>query len=67
MNDLFKGIPFFKEDKTQECMLSVIIATKENKGKFCSLFQSFLQVFERAFCRTSPITKERNDRLKPGK
>ena len=48
VNNLFKGIPFSHEDKIHEqAHPGVIIARKENKGKFCLLFSLVLAGFRK--------------------
>ena len=50
-----------------EHIQETLLLGKRTKGNFACCFRSFLLVFEKAFCRKSPISTGRNDRLKPGK
>ena len=40
---------------------------RRTKGNLAWCFRSCLQVFEKGFCRKSPISTGMNGRLKPGK
>ena len=44
-----------------------LLLERKTEGNFACYFRSFLQVSKAAFCRKSPISTGRNDRLKPGK
>ena len=49
VNNLFKGIPFFHEDKLPEHIQESLLLGKRTKGNLTWCFHSFLQVFERDF------------------
>ena len=63
-NNFFRGIPFSHEDKIHEHIQESLLVGRRAKGNFA---QCFCRFSKEAFCRKSPISTGRNDRLKPGK
>ena len=60
VTNLFRGIPFSYEDKIHEHIQESLLLGKKTKGNLARCFHSFF------FCRKSPISTGRNDRLKAG-
>ena len=49
VNNLFRGIPFYHENKIPEHIKKSLLLGRRTKGNFACYFRSFLQVFERGF------------------
>ena len=65
--EFFKSVAFFLGHKILQKEKYLSDQREQNKGNLAWCFHSFLQVFEKSFCRKSPVSTGRNDRLKPGK
>ena len=67
MNKLFRGIPFSDEDKIHERIQESLLLGRRTKEILLAVFDRFCRFSKGAFCRKSPISTGRNDRLKPVK
>ena len=67
MNNLFRGIPFSHEDKIHEQIQESLLLEMEKREILLGVFTYFCMVSKGAFCRKSPVSTGRYDRLKTGK
>ena len=65
VNNLFRGIPFSHENKIHEHIQESLLLGRRKKGNFACFFARFCRFSKGPFCRKSPISAGRNDRLKP--